>query len=407
MDDYYIAEGSHLRLFDKLGAHLIDHEGAAGLHFAVWAPNASASRWSAISTTGTAAATRCATARDTGIWEIFIPDIGAGQRLQIRDRRRPTAQSLPLKADPFARRSELRPATASITAAPPPHRLGRRRASRLLAQGRRAARADLDLRGACRLVAAPRRRHVPVLGRAGRPADPLCGRHAASPISNSCRSPSIPMIRPGATRRPASTRRRARFGEPEGFARFVDGAHRAGIGVILDWVPAHFPVDAHGLAHVRRHGALRACRPAQGLPSRLEHGDLQFRPPRGGRPSSSTTRSTGRRNSTSTGCASMPSPRCSTSTIRARQGEWIPNEKGGRENLEAVELPAEDEQGGLRPPSRRHDHRRGIDLLAEGLAAGPRGRAGLRLQVEHGLHARHAASISRASRSTASITTTT
>src|SRR5690606_39747066 len=40
MDDYYIAEGSHLRLFDKLGAHLIDHEGASGVHFAVWAPNA-------------------------------------------------------------------------------------------------------------------------------------------------------------------------------------------------------------------------------------------------------------------------------------------------------------------------------------------------------------------------------
>ena len=128
----------------------------------------------------------------------------------------------------------------------------------------------------------------------------------------------------------------ARFGDPEGFARFVDGAHRAGIGVILDWVPAHFPVDAHGLAHVRRHRALRACRPAQGLPSRLEHRDLQFRPPRGGVLSSSTTRSTGPRNSTSTACASMRSPRCSTSTIRARQGEWIPNEQGGRENLEAV-----------------------------------------------------------------------
>ena len=53
-----------------------------------------------------------------------------------------------------------------------------------------------------------------------------------------------------------------------------------------------------------------------------------------------------------------------------KAGEWIPNEKGGRENLEAVELPAEDEHRGLRPSSRRHDHRRGIDLLAEGVAAG-------------------------------------
>jgi 1,4-alpha-glucan branching enzyme len=49
----------------------------------------------------------------------------------------------------------------------------------------------------------------------------------------------------------------ARFGEPEGFARFVDGAHQVGIGVIVDWVPAHFPTDEHGLARFRRHGALR------------------------------------------------------------------------------------------------------------------------------------------------------
>ena len=56
MDDYYIGEGTHLRLFDKLGAHPIGHEGADGVHFAVWAPNARACRWSAISTAGTAAA---------------------------------------------------------------------------------------------------------------------------------------------------------------------------------------------------------------------------------------------------------------------------------------------------------------------------------------------------------------
>ena len=85
----------------------------------------------------------------------------------------------------------------------------------------------------------------------------------ASPISSSCRSPSIPSIRPGATRPTGLYAPTARFGDPDGFARFVDGAHKAGLGVILDWVPAHFPTDAHGLCQVRRHGALRACRSAR------------------------------------------------------------------------------------------------------------------------------------------------
>ena len=72
-----------------------------------------------------------------------------------------------------------------------------------------------------------------------------------------------------------------RHGEPDGFARFVDRAHAAGLGIILDWVPAHFPTDAHGLAWFDGGAALRAPRSAPRLPSRLEHRDLRLRPPRG------------------------------------------------------------------------------------------------------------------------------
>ena len=144
-----------------------------------------------------------------------------------------------------------------------------------------------------------------------------------------------------------------RFGDPQGFARFVDRAHRAGLGVILDWVPAHFPTDAHGLAPLRRHRALRARRPAPGLPPRLEHRDLQFRPPRGRQLPASTTRCSGSSASTSTGCASMPWPRCSTSTIRARPASGCPTSTAGSENLEAVAFLQRDERAGLRRASRR------------------------------------------------------
>ena len=73
----------------------------------------------------------------------------------------------------------------------------------------------------------------------------------------------------------------ARFGPPEGFARFVDACHRGGIGVILDWVPAHFPTDAHGLARFDGTALYEHQDPREGFHQRLEHLHLQFRPPRG------------------------------------------------------------------------------------------------------------------------------
>lgn len=107
MDDYYMAEGSHLRLFDKMGAHLIHHEGANGVHFAVWAPNAK--RVSVLGDfNGWDGRRHVMRLRlGTGIWEIFVPGIGGGEayKYEIIDA---TGKALPLKADPFALRAELR-----------------------------------------------------------------------------------------------------------------------------------------------------------------------------------------------------------------------------------------------------------------------------------------------------------
>lgn len=119
MDDYYIGEGSHLRLFDKLGAHEMEFEGIHGTHFAVWAPNAR--RVSVVGPfndwDGRRNPMRCRF--DTGIWEVFIPVLGTGTlyKYEIVGK---DGELVPLKADPFARQSELRPKTASVVPDPTP-----------------------------------------------------------------------------------------------------------------------------------------------------------------------------------------------------------------------------------------------------------------------------------------------
>ena len=77
---------------------------------------------------------------------------------------------------------------------------------------------------------------------------PYVGRHGVHPCRAAARSPSIRSAAPGAISRSACSRRARAMARPKAFARFVDACHGAGIGVILDWVPAHFPTDAHGLA---------------------------------------------------------------------------------------------------------------------------------------------------------------
>ncbi len=112
MDDYYIGERSHLRLYDKLGAHPMHHEGADGVHFAVWAPNAA--RVSVVGDFNAWDGRRHAMRLriDTGIWEIFVPDVGPGVAYKY-EILAADGTPMPLKADPFAFASELRPATAS------------------------------------------------------------------------------------------------------------------------------------------------------------------------------------------------------------------------------------------------------------------------------------------------------
>ncbi|HEX8669379.1 MAG TPA: 1,4-alpha-glucan branching protein GlgB [Allosphingosinicella sp.] len=243
MDDYFLGEGSHRRLWERLGAHPITHEGVEGVSFAVWAPNARRvavvgdfNEWD-----GRRHAMRAR--YDSGIWEIFIPDLQPGTRYKYEIIGR-GGELLPLKADPVGAGSEMRPATASVV-----ERLS------ALPDARAAYAPPSDLRRApisiyeVHLGSWQRRpdggfnsydqlaeRLIPYAAEMGFTHLEFLP-VSEHPLDDSWGYQPIGLFAP--------TRR---FGDPAGFARLVRQAHEAGLGVILDWVPAHFPIDVHGLS---------------------------------------------------------------------------------------------------------------------------------------------------------------
>ena len=332
-DDFLIAEGTHLRLFDKLGAHLIDHQGASGVHFAVWAPNARH-----VSVVGDfndwdprRHQLRCR--RDIGVWEIFIPDIGAGRAYKFHIVG-PDGTVLPLKADPFAFAAELRPATASITAQPAKPDWGdaAHRAHWATADARREPMSiyevhpgswqrdehgwfqtwDTMAQTLIPYAADLGFTHIEFLPVSEHPYDPSWGYQTTGLYAPS-----------------------ARFGGPDGFARFIDGAHRAGISVLIDWVPAHFPTDAFGLAQFDGTALYEHADPRLGFHPDWNTAIYNF----------------GRREVASflVNNALFWAEHYHVDGLRVdavasmlyrdysrEPGEWIPNEQGGRENWEAV-----------------------------------------------------------------------
>ena len=334
-DDFLIAEGTHLRLFDKLGAHLIDHEGASGVHFAVWAPNARLVSLVGDFNDWDHRRHPMRRRADIGVWEVFIPDIGAGRAYKYRVVA-PDGTVLPLKADPFAFAAELRPATASLTAVPAKPDWGdeAHRAHWASVDPRREPIAIYEVHPgswerdgdgwfltwdalALRLipyVVDLGFTHIEFLPVSEHPYDPSWGYQTTGLYAPS-----------------------SRFGDPAGFARFVDGAHRAGIGVLIDWVPAHFPTDEHGLAHFDGTAL-------------YEHEDPRL----GFHPDWSTAiYNFGRREVASflVNNALFWADRYHVDGLRVdavasmlyrdysrKDGEWIPNAQGGRENWEAVDF---------------------------------------------------------------------
>ena len=243
LDRYLLGEGSHLRPWQRLGAHCVDD----GVLFAVWAPNARAAAVVGDFNGWNDTLHPLRPVGSTGVWACHVPGAGPGSTykfaLWAQDGSR-----LPLKADPYARRAEHPPQTASIVVANPAHEWADEAwmSTREAAVGTSAPvsiyevhlgswrrKHDDDGRFLSYLeladelvayVADMGFTHVELLPITEFPFD---GSWGYQPVG--LYAPTI------------------RFGTPDEFRALVDRFHAAGIGVLIDWVPAHFPTDAHGL----------------------------------------------------------------------------------------------------------------------------------------------------------------
>ncbi len=246
MDIYLIGEGSHRRLFERLGAHPMTVEGVDGVAFAVWAPNAS--RVSVVGDFNQWDGRRHPMRKrvEAGIWELFIPGVTKGTIYKF-ELIAADGRLLPLKADPFGFAHELPPATGSRV-----HGLPRYEWSDHDWMANRKTQQALDAPVSIYEVhlGSWRRKDGNATLTYGELGDQLvsyardmgfthieCMPVSEHPFSGSWGYQPIGLFAPT-----------SRFGSPEDFAGFVDKAHQAGLGVIIDWVPAHFPSDVHGLA---------------------------------------------------------------------------------------------------------------------------------------------------------------
>ncbi len=333
LDLHLLGEGTHLRAYEKLGAHPRQLGGMDGVSFAVWAPNAQS-----VSVVGDFNGWdgRCHPLRQpgaNGFWEIFVPGVGLGAlyKFQIHG---PAGNLLPLKADPFAFRCEAAPGTASIVHGLQDHPWGdgawmeTRRRTRTheapvsiyelhLGSWRRRPDGTYMTYGEIAADLAPYASwlgftHVQLLPIMEHPFDPSWG------------------YQPLGLFAPTS-----RFGGPEDFKLFVDTLHQAGLGVILDWVPAHFPEDSHGLGQFDGTHLYEHADPRQGR--HMDWGTLIF--------------NFGRTEVQNFLIANALFwlDRYHIDGLRVdavasmlyldysrEAGQWIPNRHGGRENLEAV-----------------------------------------------------------------------
>jgi 1,4-alpha-glucan branching enzyme len=328
------AEGTLYESWRSFGSHAATLEGVDGVRFAVWAPNAELvavvgdfNRWDA--------RRHVMRRRNSGVWEIFIPGVKTGDayKYQVRSRLQGYQQ---MKADPYAFESEVPPKSASVVCDPDAYPW--RDDEWMLARGDRRwleepvsiyeVHLESWMRGAngetltYRQLGVKLVEYVKRMGYTHVELLPI----QEHPFSGSWGYQVTGYFAPT-----------SRFGSPLEFMHFVDECHRAGIGVIVDWVPAHFPKDAHGLAWFDGTALYEHADPRQG--EHLDWGTLIF----------NFGRNEVREFLTSSALFWLKQYHIDGLRVDAvasmlyldysrKEGEWIPNRFGGRENLEAVEF---------------------------------------------------------------------
>ncbi len=332
LDAHLFAEGTHHALDQRLGAHPAVLEGVAGVAFAVWAPGAR--RVSVVGDfNGWDGRRHPLRPHPCGVWELFVPGVatGACYKFEVVSWE---GRVQPLKADPFAFRMEAPPRSASVVEGLPDHPWKDR--DWMACRGARPARrAPLSIYEA-HLGSWRRGPGGAFLGY--RALADLLVPYAADlgfthlqllpvmehPFGGSWGYQPLGLFAPT-----------ARHGSPEDLRAFVDAAHRAGLGVILDWVPAHFPSDAHGLARFTGEALYEHADPRQGL--HPDWGTLIFdygRPEVRGYLKASAAHWLERYHADGLRLDAVAS--MLYADYSRREGEWVPNPRGGRENLEAV-----------------------------------------------------------------------
>jgi 1,4-alpha-glucan branching enzyme len=331
-DLHLLGEGNHLALYDKLGAHPMRLDNVDGVAFAVFAPNAR--RVSVVGDFNLWDGRRHAMrVRGLGYWEIFIPGARAGDKYKY-EIAGADGRMLPLKSDPIAFAAEVRPATASIVV--DAARLPRPSQSRRdlnafdkpmsiyevhLGSWRRNADEGnrwLTYRELAKVLPA----YVSDMGFTHIELMPI----SEHPFDGSWGYQPTGLFAPT-----------SRFGTPEDFAALIDACHRAGLGVLLDWVPGHFPDDPHGLANFDGTALYEHANPLQGR--HLDWGTLIY--------------NYGRVEVANMLIANALFwlERYGIDGLRVDavasmlyldysrpEGGWVPNRFGGRENIEAIEF---------------------------------------------------------------------
>lgn len=329
IDSWLLAEGTHLRPYERLGAHLMSLDGVAGVSFAVWAPNAK--RVSVVGEFNFWDGRRhpMRLRRENGIWELFLPGVQECQlyKFEVID----SNGQMRLKADPYAFKAQMRPETASIISPLPgvvDNTPKRQKANDLRSPisiyevhlGSWRRHTDNNFWLSYGELADQLVEYVKYMGFTHIELLPI-NEH---PFDGSWGYQPLGLYAP--------TRR---FGTPQDFKDFIAKFHDAGINVILDWVPGHFPSDEHGLAKFDGTSLYEYADPREGYHQDwntliYNYGRNEVRNYLAGNAFYWMERF---------GIDALRIDAVASMIYRdysRAEGQWVPNYYGGRENLEAI-----------------------------------------------------------------------